>query len=232
MTSGDGQAEMLIRPASVTRGLVLFMHGLGAGGQQIDEPGFAKFRDALIAEGYAIAASNSHGNNAGNPVSVEDQVNLLHDAERRLPPLSDVDILAFSMGGLDALLSASGHIIPHLKAVALISPACNQVPFLKTHFAGIVKDAFAGVGGGSLTSSMLANDPMVRPGSSYGGYSYRFWQSPTDTVVPASQATEMVALLAKQHISAQDTWLVGGHGDFSALAPASVVKFFNGAARA
>ena len=74
LTSPAGQAELLIRPAGRVRGLVVFMHGLDSDENQIvDAPQLERVGGALVKAGYAIVASDAHGDNFGNPASVRDQ---------------------------------------------------------------------------------------------------------------------------------------------------------------
>jgi hypothetical protein len=72
------------------------------------------------------------------------------------------------------------------------------------------------------------NNPMAKPARSYVGYSYRFWQSPSDQVVPPSQSAAMVSYLATAGIRAPLTALTGNHGNLSKLRPADVVALFDG----
>lgn len=230
MTSKLGQPELLLLPRGKVTGLVLFMHGIDSDEDQIDtDPGLRPVRNSLLRAGFAIATSYAGGNNVGNPASVRDQVALLHDAESRLPAVKAVDILAFSMGALDAFLVASDRAIPRLRALALISPACNQLSFVQSRYSGAVSAAFGGLTGAPLIKAIDASDPIKRPASDYRGYRYHFWQSPFDTVVPASQTEEMVTYLRQGGVVAGVTELVGDHGDMSRLRPGAVVALFEGA---
>jgi hypothetical protein len=233
MTSASGQPELLLVPPGALRGLVVFMHGFDADQSQIiGNAGFAPLRTALLHAGYAIAASQAHGSNAGNPASVQDQIDVLRDAEARLPPISNVDVLAFSMGGLDALLIASDRSFPHLRALALISPVCDQSPFLHSRFGSAISAAYDDPPPGELATVVNRSDPRLRPASSFRGYAYQFWQSPSDGVVPRTQSEAMSSHLSDAGIAAPIMPLTGGHGDVSALVPADVIRLFDRAGTA
>ena len=140
MTAAGGQREVLLVPRGPVKGLVLFSHGYaGSQDQILQSSNLFPFRDALASSGYAIASTNAHGNNFGNPTSIDDQVQLLRDSEARLPGLSRIDIVSFSMGGLDTLMLASEHRVPGLQAVVLLSPVCDQIAYLSSYFGGSIR---------------------------------------------------------------------------------------------
>lgn len=227
MTSSDGQAELLVRPEGRVRGLVVFMHGLDSDQNQIaDDEQLETIGGVLVKAGYAIASSNAHGNNLGNPVSVRDQRRVVRDARRHLPPFHEIDILAFSMGGLDALLTAASHRMKGLHALALISPAVDQRTFATGQFTGQLRDAFGDPGTSGIATALRHSDPLLQPVRRYRGYRYHFWHSPDDQTVPASQSIAMVKYLATGGIHAPLTPLTGDHGDLSVLDPADVVHLF------
>jgi hypothetical protein len=231
MTSSSGQAEVLLRPTGSVRGLVVFMHGFDSDQDQIlGTSGFAPLRVALLSAGYAIVASDAHGNNFGNPASIQDQLDAVHDARAHLPRVRDVSILAFSMGGLDALLTASSHNLPGLRSVALISPAVDQTSFLTGPFANAITAAFGDPPVAQVPALVRRSDPLAQPVATYAGYAYHFWHSPGDSTVPVSQSQKMTRYLATGGISAQVTPLTGDHGDLTALRPRAVVQLFSDAA--
>jgi pimeloyl-ACP methyl ester carboxylesterase len=226
LTSASGQAELLLEPPKV-HGIVLFMHGIDSNQNELlDDTGLFPIRDALLAAHYAIATSDAHGNNLGNPASVSDQVELLADVTTQLDARLPVDILAFSMGGADALLSAAQGNITGLRSVALLSPLCDQLPFLDGAYRGAVQTAFGDPSDATLETVVARSDPLKRPATDYAGKAYGFWQSPTDQIVPASQSRQMVAYLHQAGVQATLTKLNGNHGDLSELNPADVVKMF------
>jgi pimeloyl-ACP methyl ester carboxylesterase len=232
MESATGESEILIKPVTAkVRGLVLFMHGFDSSKDQILGQSLASTRDALLAAGFAIAASDSHGNNAGNAASLQDQVNLLDDAQA-IVHTGDTFILAFSMGGLDALESAANHSIRDLRAVALLSPVCDQRPYLnQAGYDQAISTAFGGLTGQQLANAVKSFDPLQLPGSSFRGYAYLFWQSPADTVVAKTiQADAMVQRLRSASVDARELPLTGGHGNFTALHAADVLQLFQSSA--
>lgn len=229
MRSATGQAELLLTPtAGKVIGLVVYMHGIDSDENQLlhDDQLFPITR-ALFAAGYAIVASNAHGNNAGNPVSVQDQREAVDDAEAHLPPIQRVNILAFSMGGLDALLTAAGRNLPKLHAIALLSPACDQLTFLNGSFRGVISTAFGGADGDALLRAVSRNDPVTLAAAHFRGYAYHFWQSPGDHTVPASQTTRMIEHLRTGGVEASFTQINGDHGDLREVKPSDVVALFD-----
>lgn len=228
MTSSTGQPEVLLRPGGTVTGLVVFMHGLDADENQILTDGFSGVRGALLDAGYAIVASDAHGDNTGNPASVRDQRNAVADARRRLGHVPRVDILAFSMGGFDALLTAASHGVDGLQAVALISPAVDQRVFLGGPLTEVVTAAFGHPLPKQVPGILKRSDPLLQPVRHYAGYRYHFWHSPHDTTVPVAQSTVMSSYLATGGIYAPVSALTGDHGNLTALEPRSLVRFFAG----
>lgn len=227
MVSPSGQREILLLPATPARRLVLFMHGVNADEKQlITDQSLQPLRDSLLEDGYAIAASESRDNNIGDPASVADQAALLHDAAERVGHVDVVDLLAFSMGGLDALLAASEHIIPKLRAVALISPVTDQLPFLDAYRADAERAFGSTTDPTALTRLIEASDPERRPATSYRGYRYAFWHSSDDAVVPRYQSVSMIAYLRSAGISAWLYPLNGNHGVLLELRPPDVLTLF------
>ena len=231
MTSATGQAELLLVPRHAhPSGLVVFMHGVDADQNQLlDDAGLAPVRDALLAAGFALVTSAAHGNNAGNPASVQDQFDAYSDATARLGPLPRIDVLGFSMGGLDALLVAGKHVIPQLHALALLSPATDQQYFLGTRFSGTVTSAFAFASfptAGTFTA-IRAWDPLLLPARNYAPYRIAFWHSLDDHTVPYSQSLAMAHSLRAAGIDAPIHPLTGGHGNLSALDPHAVLSLFS-----
>jgi pimeloyl-ACP methyl ester carboxylesterase len=225
MTSPTGQPEVLVLPRGTAKGLVVFSHGWGASQDQIlDFPALFPLRNALAASGYAIAASNAHGNNYANPTSVLDQVQLIHDAESKLPGVTRIDLVGFSMGGLDALMLASQHRVPGLQAVLLLSPVCDQIAYLSSYFGGSIRAAF-GHAKGSAPPVIARSDPERQDPQSFTGSRYWFWMSPDDTTVPPAQTASMVGILKSAGADVRYSPLSGNHGDLTQLSPAAVVAW-------
>jgi dipeptidyl aminopeptidase/acylaminoacyl peptidase len=225
MTSPAGQHEILLLPLGPAKGLVVFSHGYGDSQDQIlTSSALFPLRDALVEAGYAIAASNAHGNNYANPDSIEDQVQLIHDAEIRLPGVAHVDLVGFSMGGLDTLLLASEHRVSGLQAVLLLSPVCDQIAYLSSYFGGAIRAAF-GHAKGSAPPVIARSDPERQNPVSFSGPRYWFWMSPDDTTVPPAQTASMVRILKSAGVDVRYSPLSGNHGDLSKLSLAAVVSW-------
>jgi dipeptidyl aminopeptidase/acylaminoacyl peptidase len=225
MTSRAGQHEVLLLPHGRAKGLVIFTHGYAGSQEQIlESSGLFPLRDALTEAGYAIAASNAHGNNFGNPTSINDQVQLLRDAESRLPGTTRVDVVGFSMGGLDALLLASNRVVGRPQAVVLLSPVCDQIAYLGSYFGGSIRVAF-GHARGAAPPVIARSDPERQSPQSFTGSRYWFWMSPYDTTVPPAQTSSMVAILKAAGADVRYTPLSGNHGDLSSLSPAAIVSW-------
>ncbi len=225
MTSAHGQAELVLMPPGNPTKVVIFMHGFDSDQQQLlTTPGLFAVRDALLAAGYALATSDAHGDNVGNPASLADQVDLMTDVGKVVPTIAQLDVIGFSMGGLDALLAASAApTVVH--SVVLLSPVTDQTAFLDTHFESAIASAFADVHAAGLAQATTASNPSRKAAASFKGPRYHFWHSDADTVVPVEQSLSMVARLKAAGVDASFSSLDGDHGDLAELDPATVVAF-------
>jgi pimeloyl-ACP methyl ester carboxylesterase len=227
MTSPAKQREVLLLPHVPARALVVFTHGYGDSQDQIlKTSALFPLRDVLAEAGYAIAASNAHGNNYGNPTSIDDLVQLVRDAQSRLPGVTRIDVVAFSMGGLDALMLTSERRVPNLEAVVLLSPVCDQIAYLQSYFGGAIRAAF-GHAKGSAPPVIAKSDPEKQDPQSFRGPRYWFWMSPDDTTVPPAQTASMVAILRSAGADVRYSPLDGNHGDLSKLTTGAVVAWLD-----
>jgi pimeloyl-ACP methyl ester carboxylesterase len=225
MTSPTGQHEVLLVPKTTVRGLVVFSHGYGGSEDQIlQSSDLFPLRNALATAGYAIAASNAHGNSYANPVSLDDFVELINDARTRLPSVGRIDLVGFSMGGLAPLMLASEHRVPNVDAVLLLSPVCDQIGYLGSYFGGAIRAAF-GHAKGSAPPVIARSDPEKQNPQTFLGPRYWFWMSPADTTVPPSQTAGMVAFLKSAGVDVRYSPLTGNHGDLSHLSVGAVVAW-------
>jgi pimeloyl-ACP methyl ester carboxylesterase len=225
MTSATKQGEILLLPRAPARGLVVFTHGYaGSEDQILQSSALFPLRDALTEAGFAIAASNAHGNNYANPTSIDDLVQLVSDARSRLPAVTRIDLVGFSMGGLDALMLTSEHRVPNVQAVLLLSPVCDQIAYLGSYFGGAIRAAF-GHATGAAPPVIARSDPENQNPQSFRGSRYWFWMSPDDTTVPPAQTASMVAILKSAGVDVRYSPLTGNHGDLSNLSVGAVVSW-------
>lgn len=212
-----GQRYVLARPRHPRAGrVVLYMHGAGSNATHaVDDPRLGSLTAALLAAGYAVAASDAHGDNWGDDPSVADQVALAHHLATL--GLDRVYVLAESMGGLDALRLIGQ--VP-VRAWAGLYPVCNLASI---DAVGTYSAAIRAANGGTVPPSLSP----VRPAPLHG-LPMRFWASPSDSVVPKAQNTDVCAANATAD-GAQVTLTAttGDHGDASNFDPYGLVGFFD-----
>lgn len=220
-----GQAAALITPKQRTSKVVIYMHGAG---ERIE----SAFRDVakdgtfktLLDAGYALAATDAHGDNWGNPASVQDQLALV--AELRKRGLPDVYVLALSMGGLDGF-QVLGRVA--VKAWAGIFPACDLGSVWDVGlYRGQIRAAYGLGARASPRRALRGRSPVaIDPPQ---GLPMRFWASPGDRVIPTRPNTAACAAIARRRgARVEVTTTRGDHGHISNYDPAGVLALFQSA---
>jgi hypothetical protein len=218
-----GQAAALITPKQRTSKVVVYMHGAG---ERIE----SAFRDVakdgtfktLLDAGYALAATDAHGDNWGNPASVQDQLALV--AELRERGLPDVYVLALSMGGLDGFQVLGRTPV---KAWAGIFPACDLASVWDVGlYRGQIRAAYDLGASASPRGALRGRSPVsIDPPDELP---MRFWASPGDRVIPMRPNTAACAAIARRRgARVEVTTTRGDHGDISNYDPAGVLRLFD-----
>ncbi len=208
-----GQKALLATTAKKTNRVVLYVHGNNdLADSVLEDPRKADVIAALLRDGYAIAASDAHGNSWGNPAGVRSYVALVDWLRQR--GYSDVYVLAQSAGGLTALTLIDR---VRVKAWAGLFPACNLGAL---HARGRYTDAIDkawpdGWRPGPVRPRDVKDLTMI------------FWASPSDTRVPKASNTDVCAANARAD-GARVTVVatVGEHGDPSNFDQERLLAFY------
>jgi pimeloyl-ACP methyl ester carboxylesterase len=215
---------VLVSPTSSTQKVVIYTHGSGENVENLfRDPKKQPIFNALLGAGYAIAATDAHGDNWGSGASVDDTLALV--AQMRDRGLHDVYVLALSMGGFDGL-ALLGRV--PVKAWAGIFPACDlRAVYDLGLYPGQIRAAYgragARLGDAIANRSPIAFDPP-------GGLPMRFWASPDDRVIPKRENTDACAALARARgAKVEVTTTRGDHGDLSDYDAAGVLRLFQSA---
>jgi hypothetical protein len=222
----DGQPSVLITPEQPTDRVVLYTHGSGETVETIfRDPAKQPLWRALLQGGYALAATDAHGDNWGNRASERDTVTLARELRGR--GLRDVFVVALSMGGFDGLA-----LLEHdnaVKAWAGIFPACDlRAVYRVGLYPGQIRRAYGLAPNQPVDAVLRARSPTaVRPRP---GLPMRFWASPDDRVIPKRSNTDVCAALARRAgARVEVTTTRGDHGDASNYDPGGVVELFDAA---
>jgi pimeloyl-ACP methyl ester carboxylesterase len=212
----DEKAHTVVLLPRVPRGrLALYLHGSGGTERTlIDTRKRERVAEALLADGYVVAAALAGGNQWGNAATVRDYRSLAATLQRRYG-LTRVYLVAESMGGLAGM--QLGRTLPAAKALVGIYPVCDLRTMVRHRsFTAAIRAAWAGRSPKAVEPVAPATVPML------------VWASPDDTVVPRS--TNGAACVARAAASGTPATLVstvGEHGDPSNFRPADVVRFFD-----
>ncbi len=219
-----GQDAVLVSPKSQTRKVVVYTHGSGETVENIfRDPKKQPIFTALLGGGYAIAATDAHGDNWGSGASVDDNLALVAELRRR--GLSDLHVLALSMGGFDGL-ALLGRVA--VKAWAGIFPACDlRSVYDLGLYPGQIRSAY-GRTGQRLGDAIARRSPIGFDAPA--GLPMRFWASPADRVIPKRENTDACAELAREDgAKVEVTTTQGDHGDLSNYDAAGVLRLFDSA---
>lgn len=218
------QAAALINPKSRKGKVVVYTHGSGETIENIfRDPKKQAMFIALLAAGYALAATDAHGDNWGNGASVDDNLALVAELRRR--GLRDLYVLALSMGGFDGL-ALLGRV--PVKAWAGIFPACDLASvYALGLYRGQIRTAYASTGR-RLGDAIARRSPVEF--AAPGGLPMRFWASPGDRVIPKGENTDACAAIARRRgADVEVTTTRGDHGDPSNYDAQGVLRLFESA---
>lgn len=219
------QPAVLITPAASTRKVVVYVHGAGETVENIfrDQAKEQIFK-TLLQAGYALAASDAHGDSWGNTASERDYLALISALRKR--GLRDVYVLALSMGGFNGL-QLLGHV--PIKAWAGIFPACDLDSVYDLGlYARDIRTAHGLDAGEPAEVATRGRSPVaVNPPP---GLPMRFWASPGDRVIPKRRNTDACAALARRRgARVEVTTTQGDHGDPSNFDAAGILRLFDSA---
>lgn len=208
-----GQKAVLATAPRKTDRVVLYVHGNNElAGSILSKRSKAELVAALLNSGYAIAASDAHGNSWGNPAGLRSYVALVGWLKRRGYP--EVYVLAQSAGGLTALALIDR--VP-IKAWAGLFAACNlDALHARGRYADVIDEAWPhGWPAGPVRPRNVKGLPMI------------FWASASDTRVPKSSNTDVCAANARAdraRVTVVTTF--GDHGDRSHYDAPRLLAFF------
>ncbi len=215
------QAAVLIRPSTSTSKVVVYTHGAGETVENIfRDPAKQEMFTTLLGAGYALAATDAHGDNWGNTASQRDNLVLVDELRER--GLRDVYVLALSMGGFDGLELLDR--VP-VKAWAGIFPACDLASvYALGLYRGQIRTAY-GRTGTRLGDAISRRSPVDFDPPD--GLPMRFWASSGDRIIPKRENTDACAALARRRgARVEVTATRGDHGDASNLDPDGVLRLF------
>lgn len=223
-TSPNGEAITVLVPSnySATSGanIVLYCHGNNGTNEEMGSRTVAEqaaWIDALIDEGYLLAASNMSGNNWGNDDALADLVDLYSYCVTNYR-LKDTLIWSASMGGLPGLLAIDDDRIPRVKGWLGIVPVCNLADMFDSNsgtFAATIRTAYGIAADGSDYSAQTSgHDPALLSASRFTDVGFMFIASSGDTTVDKTQnADVMHALVQSEAFESSIVEHTGNHGD-------------------
>jgi acetyl esterase/lipase len=209
--------------------LVLYMHGSGGNATSPITDIDTTVYSALVANGFAVASSDQHGNNWGNDSAVADMVTLYKYVTARYA-VGPILLMGQSMGGLSSLRTLAARQIPGVVGWLGIYPVTNLANLYSLGtYTSAIKTAYGIASDGSDYASKTAGaDPNLLDASLFRGVPMRFYASTGDAVVPRAQNSDLLAARVA-NINPEATIVVcsGNHGDLSHFQPSDVVSFFN-----
>lgn len=222
--------EFLKTPALVVRKegfkgerpLVILNHAAGFTERQLhDLPTYRPLLDALLAEGYLVAASRltdnpaTGANNWGNTAALDANVEMYgYVRDHYRVDSARVAMIGSSMGGLATMLAFPDGRIP-LRGAALYSAVLNlrhQYESSLFMARGIRAAYNVAADGSDYDAKTVGHDPILRPPANFAGYRFRFYSAPDDTFVSHEASTAaMSALIRELATESGVVELSGGH---------------------
>lgn len=207
--AAGGTPAALYLPDGDPRGVLIYHHGAG---EDLDDL-LARQRDGSLVDrvleaGWAVAASQAHGDHWGNQASVDANAALWEAVDQRLD-VDDVVLLAHSMGGLSSLSCVVAGCVPDVDGWIGIYPLVDPRTMAQSSIAAGAVPAIEEAHGGEPPTrliplenvDLLVDVPML------------VWASPDDEVVPMEHnAAELARRVEAAGGDADLRVAQGGHG--------------------
>lgn len=234
MHRNNGSDTWRIQLPAVMNGMqpckqVVFFHQSATGNRNtpMTESRWAALRQALMADGYALVSADDSGDRWGNPDSVGNYTALVNWLRSKVYS-GKLFMLAYSMGGLPMLNSIS-HSTLSPAAVTAICPVCDLVVMRSdATFTASIDAAWGSSSEETLIANSAGYDPMTTSKALFGGIPYQFNVGASDTIVPASQHTDLFQPVIDPYALSTEVNVLGtGHGPAACFDPAVILPHFN-----
>ncbi|HEV2799123.1 MAG TPA: hypothetical protein VGW12_01425 [Pyrinomonadaceae bacterium] len=205
------------------RPLVILNHAAGFTERQFNDlPTYRPLLDALLDEGYIVAASRltdnpaTGANNWGNQAAIDANVEMYgYVRDHYRVDTARVAMIGSSMGGLATMLAFADGRVP-LRGAALYSAVLNlRYQYVSNPFmARAIRVAYGIAADDSNYDAKTAgHDPILRPPATYSGRRFRFYSAYDDTLVSHELNTKSMSALIDGLATESDVVeLAGGHG--------------------
>jgi alpha-beta hydrolase superfamily lysophospholipase len=210
--------------------LVIYCHGAGETERALlTDTLKASSVTAFLNAGYILAGSAAHGTgNWGNQASVDDYADLYNYCAANYN-VGKVILWGQSMGGLDSLMALAENKVPNVVGWIGTYPVCNLANLYSLGtYASQIATAYSITGTAPATYANMTygNDPVLKWGAAFRSVPMRFYASPSDTVVPKANNTDVLAALVAGS-SREHAVIVcsGNHGDPSHFQPSDYLSF-------
>lgn len=175
--------------------LVLYVGGVGSG-SDLTVPAY--YAD-LIPEGVVFARCNYHGDHYGQPLAIQDMIDV-YEFMCKLLPIGGVVLLGNSMGGMLALNALTTRAIPGVLGLYLTDPVANLWDRYNSNRQGLIQAAYGiNASGIDYSTKTEGYDPMLRDWSDYRGIPIYCIASSGDTLVPFDTNAKMLEAKLRGH---------------------------------
>jgi pimeloyl-ACP methyl ester carboxylesterase len=199
---------VVVRPERPTGDVVVYFHGAGQTATTIvDDPETSGLVDALVADGYVVAARDAGGNSWGDGPSVRDYLDLVADLQRSSSG-GRIFLVAESMGAVAAAQVAGR---ADVAAWVAIYPVCDLSTIVEPGLEAQIRAVYG------------AELPARFSPISWPDVPVATWASPDDTIVDA----ETNGRSCTGRVSGVFSSTVGEHGDVSNFDGPAVTAFFD-----
>ena len=129
----EGQQAYIVTPTDIYKDepatIVIYSHGsTGVITDDLSETYMSELREFAIQfppHNYIFAASNQHGQNWGNTISIQDMINMKEWITDNYPVKTEIYLIGFSMGGLPTMNYATTYP-DTISKIALLAPTIRS----------------------------------------------------------------------------------------------------------
>lgn len=209
--------------------IAVYFHQAATGTQHspVTEARWASLRAALGAAGYVLVSAEDQGDRWGNPASIANYAALVEWVRGRVHA-GKVFLIGCSMGGLPMLNTIRHRTMYPIAAAVALCPVCDLVAMRSNAtFTASIDAAWGSTDDATLIALSDGYDPISQDPELFRRVPYRFHVGAADTIVPASEHSDIFEPGIRPHAVESSVAVIGtGHLQAGHYDPDLIMPFF------